>query len=323
MDKLPSLGRGINEVLVPTFAAYEDLLRAKEAEIRSVRRETHTYGPNPRHVLDVYFPDDDVAAAAAAPRRTVLVFLHGGGFYAGARVNEAYAGGLIFGNIGRFFTAAKSGSVTVVVPDYRLLAHGARYPSGGEDVALVADWVRTALAGRDGYGGGIDLVLLGNSAGGVHVATFLLDAAFEAARNALLASGAEGEGGARLRGAVFLGTPFHFGDAHDEAIRAYLGEQTVMENSPIGRLRAALERGAAASQLPVVKVLIMVSELDPQFLLDTAEEFKETWKGADVEIQVLQGHNHISPQLGLGTGIEREEAWGVQLAEFLRACASS
>ncbi|KAI1201547.1 Alpha/Beta hydrolase protein [Nemania serpens] len=318
MDKLPSFGRGIDEVLLPTFAAYEDLLKAKEAEIRSVRRETHPYGPNPRHVLDVYFPDDDQhqPAAAATTPRTVLVFLHGGGFYAGARVNEAYAGGLIFGNIGRFFTA-KFG-VTVIVPDYRLLAHGAKYPSGGEDVQFVADWVRTSLAGREGYEGGIDLVLLGNSAGGVHVATFVLDPAFEAARRELVGEGP----GVRLRGAVFLGTPFHWGDAHDEAIRAYLGEETVLENSPAGKLRAALEQGAT-SRLPKVKVLIMVSEFDPQLLFDTAEEFKETWQGGDVEIQVLQGHNHISPQLGLGTGVEREEAWGVQLAEFLISCASS
>ncbi|KAI1189296.1 Alpha/Beta hydrolase protein [Nemania serpens] len=324
MDKLPSFGRGINEVLLPTFAAYEDLLKAKEADIRSVRRETHAYGHNPRHVLDVYFPDDDdhqpFIGTAETTRKTVLVFLHGGGFFAGARVNEAYADGLIFGNIGRFFTARFG--VMVVVPDYRLLAHGAKYPSGGEDVQLVADWVRTSLAERDGYGNGIDLVLLGNSAGGVHVATFLLDPAFEAAREKLLGDEEEGPGGVRLCGAVLLGTPFHWGDAHDEAIRAYLGAETVLENSPIGRLRAALAQGAA-SRLPAVKVLIMVSELDPQFLFDTAEEFKEMWRGGDVKIQVLQGHNHISPQLGLGTGVEREEAWGVQLAEFMRSCAAS
>lgn len=323
MDQLPNFGRGIDEVLLPTFGAYEDLLKANEADIRSARRETHSYGPDPRHVLDVYFPDEKQKQGQQqreGNRRTVLVFVHGGGFYAGARVNEAYAGGLIFGNLGRFFTAGFG--VTVVVPDYRLLAHGARYPSGGEDVGLVVEWVRTALAPRDGYEGkGVDLVLMGNSAGGVHVATFLLDSAFAAAREGLV--GQRGEGAdVRLRGAIFLGAPFHWGDARDHAIRTYMGEETVFENSPLGKLQVAIKEGVAA-RLKDVKVLILISELDPPFLFETAEEFKQLWQGGEIETQVLKGHNHISPPLSLRTGIEREEAWGVQVAEFLSSCAAS
>ncbi|KAI3327535.1 alpha/beta-hydrolase [Xylariaceae sp. AK1471] len=311
MDQLPTFGRGVNEVLLPTFGAYEGLLKAKEADIRSVRRETHSYGPNARHVLDVYLPDRQPSTTP----KTVLVFLHGGGFFAGGRVNEAYVGGLIFTNIGRYFTS-KFG-VTVVVPDYRLLAHGARYPSGGEDVKLVVDWVKGSLAGREGYET-INLALLGNSAGGVHVATFLLDPAFEAAREEILIQGGEEAGGVRFQGVIFLGTPFHWADDHDEKIREYLGEETVFENSPIGKLQAA----GSDLRLPNMKVLILLSEFDPQLLFETAEEFKQMWQGEPVEIQVLKGHNHISPQLGLGTGIEREEAWGEQVAEFLSSCAS-
>ncbi|KAI0407021.1 Alpha/Beta hydrolase protein [Xylaria palmicola] len=313
MDQLSQLGRGIEEVLTPTFAAYEGLLKANEADIRSVRRETHSYGPTPRHVLDVYLPEPDRQPPAPAPK-TVLVFLHGGGFYAGDRVNEAYAGGLIFTNLGRFFTSRFG--VTLIVPDYRLLAHGARYPSGGEDIKLVVDWVKTSLAGREGYEN-INLVLLGNSAGGVHVTTFVIDPVFETERNALLAQGAA----VRLRGAICLGTPFHWGDSRDETLRAYLGDETVFENSTIGKLQEVIKKGSV-SGLPHVKVLILISELDPELLFDTAEEFKQLWEGGDIEIQVLKGHNHISPQLSLGTGIDREEAWGVQVAEFLSASAS-
>ncbi|KAI1428443.1 Alpha/Beta hydrolase protein [Xylaria sp. FL1777] len=312
MDKLTHIGRGIEEVAAPTFAAYEDLLKAQEAEIRSAQRETHSYGPDPRQFLDVYLPEQQ--KQPSKKRKTVLVFLHGGGFYTGARVNEGYAGGLIFGNIGRFFTS-KFG-VTVVVPDYRLLAHGARYPSGGEDVKLVVDWVKTSLARRDGYES-VDLVLLGNSAGGVHVATFLLDPAFEAARDEVLTE----EVAVRLRGIVFLGTPFHWAEARDETLRAYLGDDTVFENSPFGKLQAVIKQGST-SRLPKLKILVLISELDPQLLFDTAEEFKQAWEDGDIETQVLKGHNHISPQLGLSTGIEREEAWGIQVAEFLSSCAS-
>ncbi|KAI0485828.1 Alpha/Beta hydrolase protein [Xylaria cf. heliscus] len=309
MDKLPPFGRGIDEVLLPTFAAYEDLLKANAADIRSARRETHSYGPNPRHVLDVYFPDN-----LPPKSQTVLVFLHGGGFYAGARVNEAYAGGLMFGNLGRFFTS-KFG-VTVIVPDYRLLGHGAIYPSGGEDIKFVVDWVKGTLASREGYES-INLFLLGNSAGGAHVATFCLDPAFESAREEILTR----ESGVRLRGAIYLGTPFHWGNAHDSAVRRYVGDETVFTNSPMGKLQEALKPGST-TKLPDIKLLILVSELDPQLLFDTAEEFKQIWPGKDIQIQVLKGHNHISPQLGLSTGIEREEAWGVQVGEFLSSCTS-
>ncbi|KAI0518494.1 Alpha/Beta hydrolase protein [Xylaria bambusicola] len=310
MDKLPPLGRGIEQVLLPTFAAYEDLLKANEADIRSARRETHSYGPNPRHVLDVYFPDD--ASKIKGGKATVLVFLHGGGFYTGARINEGYAGGLIFGNIGRFFTA-KYG-VTVIVPDYRLISHGAKYPSGGEDVALVVDWIKASLAQREGHES-VDVVLLGNSAGGVHVLTFLLDGAFEAEREAVLAEDAA----VRLRGVITLGAPFHWGGFQDDAIRTYLGENTIEENASLSKLQAAIQRGA---KLPTVKILILVSELDPQLMFTSAEEFKAAWKDADIEIKVLEGHNHISPPLGLNTGIEREEAWGAQVAQFLSSCTS-
>ncbi|KAI1745715.1 Alpha/Beta hydrolase protein [Xylaria scruposa] len=306
MDKLPDFGRSINEVLLPTFAAYEDLLKAKEVDIRSARRETHTYGPNPRHVLDIYFPDNQPPIP-----QTVLIFLHGGGFTSGARVNDTYADGLIFGNIGRYFTS-KFG-VTVIVPDYRLLSHGARYPSGGEDIKFVVDWVKESLASRDGYEN-INLVLLGNSAGGAHVATFLFDPAFELAREEILTN----EAGVRLRGAILLGTPFHWGNVGDEAVRAYLGDE-ILANSPIGKLQEAAKTGSITRLLDV-KLLILVSEFDPQLLFETAEEFKQLWQGEDIKIQVLKGHNHISPQLGLGTGIEREEAWGVLVADFLKSC---
>ncbi|KAI2622816.1 Alpha/Beta hydrolase protein [Xylaria nigripes] len=309
MDKLRKFsGFSIDQSLVPTFQAYEDLLKAKEADIRSARRETHSYGPSLRHLLDVYFPDD----IAPAPQ-TVLVFLYGGGFYIGSRVDENYANGLIFGNIGRYFTA-KFG-VTVIVPDYRLLSHGAKYPSGGEDVSFVVDWVRSALASREGYEN-INLVLLGHSAGGTHAATYLLDPAFEASREAVTARGSEGR--VRLRGVVFLGTAFHYGDQHYESVRAYLGEDTVYENAPISKLRAAVE----ADRVPEVKVLILVNELDPEILFDVAKEFRLMWVGSDVRECVLEGHNHLSPQLSLGTGIEREEAWGEIVAEFLRSCSS-
>ncbi|KAI0202515.1 Alpha/Beta hydrolase protein [Astrocystis sublimbata] len=307
MDKLPPFGTDIGEVLGPTFATYEGLLKANEADIRSARRETHSYGPHPRNLLDIYYPDNQPSKAP-----TVLVFLHGGGFTQGGRFNEGYADGLMFGNLGRYFTS-KFG-YTVIVPDYRLLPHGAKYPSGGEDVKLVVEWIKSSLASRDGYEN-INLILVGNSAGGVHATTYLFDAEFQSARNEFLTKGA----GVQIRGVICLGTPFHWGDVRSADILAYVGEDTIFTNSAMGIVQETLKPGSTNS-IPDVKLLVLVSELDPPVIIQSGEDFKQIWPGKDIEIQVIKGHNHISPQLGLGTGIEREEAWGVQVADFVNSC---
>ncbi|KAI1496416.1 Alpha/Beta hydrolase protein [Biscogniauxia marginata] len=315
MDQLPPLGRYIQEVLLPTFGIYEKLLTAKEKEIKSTRRETHKYGPNPRQLLDVYYPSEAPTAPFVA--KPVLVFLYGGGFVGGDRVNQTYANGLIFANIGHFF-ASRFG-FTVVIPDYRLLSHGAKYPSGGEDVKLVVDWITETLARQEGYAA-IDLFLLGNSAGGAHVATYLLEPQFAKPRETVLAEERKG-GGVLLRGTLLLGTPLHWGKEDNEVLRAYFGEGKIYENSPLGLLQRS-KKEASGPNLPGVKIVTILSELDPEFIGQSANEFKEAWPGSDIEVIVIKGHNHISPQLGLGTGIEREEAWGVQVVEFCKLRAT-
>ncbi|KAI1816640.1 Alpha/Beta hydrolase protein [Poronia punctata] len=311
MDKISTLPRAFDTtVLLFTFEAYSRLLLANSSGIRSVTRETHKYGPSPRHFLDIYFPD---TPSPPGEKKTVLIFFHGGGFFAGSRVNEEYAGGLIFGNIGRYFTWKLN--MTVIVPDYRLLEHGAMYPSGGEDVAFVVKWVREKLGLlKEGYGkDGVDIVLLGNSAGGVHVAAFLFDPVFEEVRRDVDVG---------LRGVIFLGTPFHWGgkEQYDENVERYLGKGKVGENAPIGILEDVIRRTGSAPSLKECKVLIMLSEFDPEVLFESARDLENVWKGQEIETQVLEGHNHFSPQLGLGTGIEREEAWGVRVAEFISSC---
>ncbi|KAI0900245.1 alpha/beta-hydrolase [Annulohypoxylon nitens] len=315
MDKLRPLGRGVEDVLLPTFAAYAQLLIAKESEIRSTRHETHKYGPTARHQLDIYYPDKPPTAPFQA--KPVLVFLYGGGFVSGNKVNEEFAHSLIFGNLGHFF-ASKYG-VTVIVADYRLIIHGAKYPSGGEDVKLVVDWIVNTLSKKEGYES-IDLFLLGNSAGGIHVTTWLLSPLFKESRGAVLAEERKGAG-VLLRGAILLGVPFHWGKEDNSILRAYLGQGKIQENSSLGILEKGKEKGAEPT-LPGAKINILVSELDPDLLFASAQEFIKEWTAVDISYAELEGHNHISPQLGLSTGIEKEEAWGVEVAEFLKSCAT-
>jgi acetyl esterase/lipase len=77
-------------------------------------------------------------------------------------------------NLGHYF-AAKHG-IETIIPDYRLVKHGGKYPSGGEDLALVLAYIRAR------YGDGRPLFIMGNSAGGVNAVSWLLDDAFTDSR---------------------------------------------------------------------------------------------------------------------------------------------
>ena len=75
--------------------------------------------------------------------------------------------------------------------------------------------------------------------------------------------------------------------------------------------------------LPGVKISVLVSELDPDLIYESSRQFRDEWRSANVAYDVLEGHNHFSPQLGLSTGVEKEEAWGVQVAEFIKSGATT
>jgi acetyl esterase/lipase len=105
-------------------------------------------------------------------------------------------GDLVFRNLGHFF--AEKLSFETIVMEYRLLSHGARYPSGGDDVALVMDWI----ADRFKFCG-TNVFLIGNSAGAVHVATYLFEQRFSEKRKSFV----NWQNGVKLSGAVLLSCP--------------------------------------------------------------------------------------------------------------------
>ena len=315
MEQLPALGRDIWGQLAPTQEIYTPLLLAKESEIRSTRCEEHSYGPHARQKLDVYYP------SLAAPRasRPVLVFVHGGGFIANSKTNPEVANGLTNANLGHYF-AARHG-FTVVVPNYRRFDHDARYPSGGKDIDLVMQWIAEELSRRDGHAA-TDVFLLGNSAGGVHVATYALDPAFACSRAAFAGPPSAAP---RLRAIVLLSMPAHFKvvlPPMEPALTAYYGAD-YYTNSPIGLVEAARARGDPSPLPAGVRVLLETVELDPEDILGSNREFLEAWpwKEPSLQTEVIQGHNHISPLFALSTGLEKDELWGARLARWCKACA--
>ncbi|KAJ2898274.1 putative alpha beta-hydrolase protein [Zalerion maritima] len=340
MDQLPAFGTPIFTHIHPTLNAYKPLLLARSSAIRSTPKETHRYSQNhPRQELDIYFP----ACPSVSPssgRRRVLLFLYGGGLAVGSRTRLPYADGLTYANLAHYF--ATRHSLTVVIPDYRLVGdHGARFPSGGEDLMLAISWLRTELAGRPGFGGGIDLAIMGNSAGGIHTCTYLFshDARFAESRASIIVGGGDGGGGGgggnassspvALKAVVLLAVPYQFQSAIEgrrQTLETYFGGPGgVEENCPLSLLRKAVDAGGGKIGMKGVKFMQMDGPLDPDDeILEPGRMFKAAWPEDEVELtrEIADGHNHISPPLGLGTGIEKEESWGEIVGKFVDAACT-
>ena len=343
MDHLPELGTSIAEVAPPTFKLYAPLLIANGDSIRSTKHKTFQYGPHERQALDVYYPttsstrSPSTAAHEKKSETPILIFLHGGGLVRGAKTlvePPGYAQGLAHANIGHFF-ADQTGYVTVV-PDYRLMQHGARFPSGGEDVALVVEWVSANLASNTGGGRGkaTPLFIMGNSAGGIHLCTYLFAPQFAASRRRILVEGGgsdnnDGGSGLVLKGAILLSVPFHFRAAlasRSEVLRGYFGDR-IEEDSPLGLLKTARQKidGGETGDTDSLDLLVLNGTLDPENeILEPKRAFLDEWERSAspearkaVTVEMMQGQNHISPPLTLGTGIDKEEAWGHQVARWI------
>ncbi|KAH4230244.1 hypothetical protein HBI64_074220 [Parastagonospora nodorum] len=330
MAHLKHLGTRIQDQIFPTVAHYAPLLRAKASTIRLTPCSTFSYGPTARHQLDVYTP---AQAGLVNNRRPVLVFFYGGGFVQGHRTLPIPTlEGLVHANVASFF--ARHFGYTVVVPDYRLLSHGAAFPSGGEDVALTVKWISE---NRDKLGGvesetkhDVDLFVVGNSAGGVHVSTYLFCNQFKEMRAEVL-----GEGSTVLRGVVMLSVPFSYEGVEDEAnrevLKKYFGD--VERNCPLALMKDAFESQQGELDFAKSKtgILILNAEMDPENeCLRPRDRFVKEWLslgGAASKNALLTdtmaGQNHISPFLALGTEMESEEAWGYQVAKFCEASRGS
>lgn len=315
MEQLPPLGTAVGEIIRPTLQIYAPLLVKNKEKIQSVKKATHSYGPHERQQLDVYTTPKPSSRNGRTP---VLIFCYGGGLTMGHKTLPDYAENLCHANIASFF--ALQHGYSVVVPDYRLVGkHDAKFPSGGEDVALTIEWIAN---NADKFGTEpVDIFVMGNSAGGLHTSTFLLDKSFVATRAKLLSGN-----GTRLRGAILLSVPFHMQFSHGDRAatnKTYFGDD-VAANVPLGLLKTAKEAGEIDFMKAGVRTFILNGDLDPvDELLQTRDDFIAEWLSigtkesrSSLAVDIMVGHNHISPFASLGTGIEKEEAWGHQVAAF-------
>jgi len=198
------------------------------------------------------------------------------------------AGSPMYDHIGAW--AVRNGWVGVTIT-YRL-APEHTWPSGAQDVAAAAAWVRANIAS---YGGDPSrVVVAGHSAGCVHVASYLAgqgDGTLDGIRGGALLSGFYQIPDAAERGGPEL---------------SYFGGRPSAEVSTLP--------GLLDSEVPLI---FAIAERDPRFSQSQIAGLTAAWfarKGTVPQVIWSEGHNHIS-QIG-SVGVD-DLALGAQLARFV------
>ncbi|KAK0442228.1 Alpha/Beta hydrolase protein [Armillaria borealis] len=282
-------GREINDILEPTLNAYVPILEAKRTSITKTMRESHQYGPTDRHTLDVYYPSNP------RPDTPILIFSYGGGFYMGERTLPTPAD-IIYHNLGSFF--ATRGFITIV-PDYRLVDSGVRFPSAAQDVRDAMQWVVDSLPFPDS-----DIYVLGHSAGAMIMFTIL---ALPDLYSPTLHP--------RIKGAILLSGCYTFEDMPvdmKDSVRLYYGEDAEAKH----RVPLALLNSAS---VPTTRLLLGIGERDIPCLHPAMEKFGGALKakGVSYDEVVAKGHNHVSLVFALGTG--QGEEWAEAVVKWIHA----
>src|ERR1700761_9461281 len=266
----PELARASWALLMPF---HEKLGYTAPRIVRDLR-----YGEHERHRLDVHTAGD--SAGGLVP---VFVFVHGGGFVAG---DKHQPGSPAYDLVGAW--AVRHGWTGVNIT-YRY-APEVGWPAGAQDVAAAGGWIRPDVAA---FGGApAPIVVVGHSAGAVHVADFAAGhgGALDGVRGAALISGTYGPR------TVGPGAPPH----------PYYGADT--------RPGTASLPGLVCSPVPL---LFAVAERDPQPFHAALAEAAAAWPGrhgALPDVVWIDGHNHLSAIGSLGVD---EPALGVPLTRFV------
>lgn len=226
------------------------------------------YGDHERQVLDVYLPAADLDAA-----RPIVLYVHGGGFVAGSKGGAESPFGP---NIGAW--AANCGFVGVAM-NYRL-APAASWPDGGDDIAAAVAWLHANAErlGADAAG----IVLVGQSAGAMHVADYL--------------SGRRSHGAPAVAGAALISCIYDVGAAADLPMhRAYWGDD----------LDSWRDKGSVETILETsVPLFLAVAEHDEPQFVGSAVALTAAWlerHGTFPPLHLLSGHNHLSTVYAIGS----------------------
>jgi acetyl esterase len=265
---------------------YDSALQAAPKGAVKVTKDL-AYGSNPRQKLDVY----QVPGKRNLP---IMVFFHGGGYTMGERDYNP----MVHANILTYF--ARNGFLGINA-DYRLAPEFA-WPSGGEDVRSVVEWVKKNAAQ---YGGDADRIFLfGHSAGASHVAQYALDRRFQPAN------------GPGIAGAILLSGRYELHYDPDDASLAKGGVAEYFGTDPSRFESRSVTSHVSESQVPI---MIVVSEHDQVNLATTSGElFVALCKrdgGRCPRMVQLKFHNHTSEIYHFNT---QDDYLGREIIEWTR-----
>lgn len=239
------------------------------------------YGADDRHRLDVFAPTGGEA------NKPVLLFVHGGGFVRGDKGGPDDA---FYNNVGAW--AVANGLVAVTMT-YRL-APASAWPAGAEDVDAALAWLKANVSEHGGDPHRI--VLMGQSAGAVHVANYL--AGHHGAMDRTLPAAAVMVSG------LYDMTRLKYSAFED----AYFGTDPE---------RAGTQSSLEALVGAPIPLLFAVAEHDPDNFQQQAKFVTDAvWgsRGRLPRMLYLSGHNHLSPVYRLG--LEGDDL-GPQLLAFI------
>lgn len=248
-------------------AIYKEYLLDAGFETANATRDI-SYGPDPRHKLDVLQPRNPTNEAMP-----VLIFIHGGGFISGNKSD-----GEIFDNVLNYFAAR---DVLGINATYRL-APEFQWPSGVEDMREIVRWVRE---NADKYGGDPDKIfLMGHSAGAGHVAAYTFMEDFQ------LDGGDDG-----LRGVILFSGVYSFGAGPSTA---YYGDDPAKwdERMPINHVEGRS-----------IPLFIVDAEYDRLRMQKDAVDLMRAVCDRDGRCPMhkqLAGHNHFSMNYHINTADE-------------------
>ncbi|RKF23308.1 alpha/beta hydrolase [Altericroceibacterium spongiae] len=259
-DLSPTMMQGTQALFAASFTGFSALTQT---------RRDLSYGPDERHRLDIVRQEETQSAP-------VLVYIHGGGFVMGDK--RSPEGLPFYDNVSDF--AARNGMIGVTVT-YRL-APDHRWPAGPEDMATLIAWLQSNIAR---YGGDpAKIYLMGQSAGAVHVASYVAQPRFHQ------------PSGPGLAGALLISCIYDIAAADANPFhKAYYGDDTAAYPA------CSTTDGLIESKVPV---LATVSEFDVTDFQKQAASYVAAYAEQQQRfprMHWLAGHNHLSPVLEIGS----------------------
>ncbi len=243
-----------------------------------------TYGPDDRHRLDLYHD------GAGSDLKPVVIFVHGGAFVAGDKTAADDAP--FYENVGVW---ALANGLSCIAMTYRLApTHG--YPAGSEDIAATIAWVH-----REGKAHGLDpsrIILMGQSAGAVHVATYLAKPELH-----------QIAGGGVSAGVLISGLYDMVTAADNPPKFAYFGKDAAVYGD-----RSSLGGLIENCRIPL---FVAVCEFDPPDFQNQTLQLLNALFERDQHLPTtlyLSGHNHLSSIFLLGSSAD---TLGGPLAQFV------